>query len=164
MVSILFYPQVSAFFKHTDILVAAVNCWFPTSDCAKEFGNKSLATPFPVLIFYPGQQGGVQYRGPLRADLITRWVGWILWPCHVIVNQTRWVQNCRYPLTHLHSASHLSQLQVKYRNIERSISKLFPGDSTFPPGRLPTSDLSNLSRPRPRPSSPHRPCPARGAS
>jgi len=87
--------QVSAFFKHTDILVAAVNCWFPTSDCAKEFGNKSLATPFPVLIFYPGQQGGVQYRGPLRADLITRWV-----------------QNCRYPLTHLHSASHLSQLQV----------------------------------------------------
>ena len=78
-----FYPQVSAFFKHTDILVAAVNCWFPTSDCAKEFGNKSLATPFPVLIFYPGQQGGVQYRGPLRADLVTRWVGWILWPCHV---------------------------------------------------------------------------------
>ena len=115
MVSILFYPQVSAFFKHTDILVAAVNCWFPTSDCAKEFGNKSLATPFPVLIFYPGQQGGVQYRGPLRADLITRWVGWILWPCHVNMNQTRWVQNCRYPLTHLHSASHLSQLQVKDR-------------------------------------------------
>ena len=67
------FPQVAAFFKHTDILVAAVNCWFPKSDCAKEFGNKSLATPFPVVIFYPGQQGGVQYRGPLRADLITRW-------------------------------------------------------------------------------------------
>jgi len=87
--------EVAAFFKHTDILVAAVNCWFPTSDCAKEFGNKSLATPFPVLIFYPGQQGGVQYRGPLRADLIVRWV-----------------QDCRYPLTHLQSAGHLSLLQV----------------------------------------------------
>jgi len=87
--------EVAAFFKQTDILVAAVNCWFPKSDCAKEFGNKSLATPFPVIIFYPGQQGGVQYRGPLRADLIARWV-----------------QDCRYPLTHLKSAEHLSLLQV----------------------------------------------------
>ena len=46
---------------------------------------------------------------------------------------------------------------------QRSMNMLCPGDSTFPPGRLPTSNLANLSRPRPRPPSPHRPCPARGA-
>ena len=89
------------------------------------------------------------------------------WPCHVNMNQTRWVQNCRYPLTHLHSASHLSQLQVKDRKASMFVRDRWhvcPGDSTFPPGRLPTSNLANLPRPRPRPPSPHRPCPARGAS
>ena len=64
---------MSEFFRQTDLLVAAVNCWFPASDCAKEFGNKSLATPFPVVIFYPGKLNGVQYRGVLTAERIIRW-------------------------------------------------------------------------------------------
>ena len=45
--------QVAEFFAETDILVAGVNCWYPTSDCAKEFGGKASGNRFPVFIFYP---------------------------------------------------------------------------------------------------------------
>lgn len=45
--------KIGEFFSQTDILVAGVNCWYPTSDCAKEFGGKSSGTRYPVFIFYP---------------------------------------------------------------------------------------------------------------
>ena len=83
--------------------MAAVNCWFPTSDCAKEFGNKSLATPFPVLIFYPGQQGGVQYRGPLRADLITR--------CHAFFSRQVYLCTSVQVGTGLQISAHTPQIR-----------------------------------------------------
>ena len=36
--------EVGQFFSDTDILIAGVNCWYPTSDCAKEFGGKTSGT------------------------------------------------------------------------------------------------------------------------
>ena len=43
--------ELGKFFSETDILIAAVNCWYPTSDCAKEFGGKASGTRYPVFIF-----------------------------------------------------------------------------------------------------------------
>ena len=45
--------EVGSFFAESDILIAGVNCWYPTSDCAKEFGSKTSGTRYPVFIFYP---------------------------------------------------------------------------------------------------------------
>ena len=92
--------DIGDFFQETDLLVAAVNCWYPTSDCAKEFGGKSSGTRYPVFIFYPAHLKGIQYRGPLRAD-------------HLI----SWIQQCRYPLTPLLDADHLYSLHTRHANL-----------------------------------------------
>ena len=86
--------ELAEFYAETDMLVAAVNCWYPTSDCAKEFGGKASGTRFPVFIFYPAYLKGVQYRGPARADLLISWVA-----------------RCRYPVTPLLDAAHLRELR-----------------------------------------------------
>ena len=92
--------EIGDFFQETDLLVAAVNCWYPTSDCAKEFGGKSSGTRYPVFIFYPAHLKGIQYRGPLRAD-------------HLI----SWIQQCRYPLTPLLDSDHLDSLHTRHANL-----------------------------------------------
>ena len=92
--------EIGDFFQETDILVAAVNCWYPTSDCAKEFGGKSSGTRYPVFIFYPTHLKGIQYRGALRAD-------------HII----SWIQRCRYPLTPLLDTEHLVSLHSGHTNL-----------------------------------------------
>ena len=88
------------FFSETDILIGAVNCWYPTSDCAKEFGGKASGTRYPVFIFYPGRLSGIQYRGQVRSD-------------HLI----DWVRRCRYPLTHLLSTNHFHDLHSQFPNL-----------------------------------------------
>jgi len=92
--------ELSNFFRQTDIMIAAVNCWHPTSDCAKEFGSKTSSTQFPVFIFYPAYLKGVQYRGVLRAD-------------HLI----SWVQQCRYPLTPVQSMDHFHNLLTTHQSL-----------------------------------------------
>jgi len=93
--------QVAQFFHGTDILIAAVNCWYPQSECAKEFvGRNSTLESLPLLIFYPKHQSGIQYRSYMRASSIIRFL-----------------QKSRFPLTHLHSAHQLQQLQVEYENV-----------------------------------------------
>ena len=57
-------------------MVAAVNCWYPVSDCAKEFGGKGGAgNILPVLIYYPKLLSGIQESETLCRiyflDLIT---------------------------------------------------------------------------------------------
>ena len=92
--------ELGDFFQETDLLVAAVNCWYPTSDCAKEFGGKSSGTRYPVFIFYPAHLKGIQYRGLLRAD-------------HLI----SWIQRCRYPLTPLRDMNYLDSLQTRHSSL-----------------------------------------------
>ncbi|XP_023330000.1 thioredoxin domain-containing protein 11 [Eurytemora carolleeae] len=66
---------VGQFFSESDVLIAAVNCWYPTSDCAKEFGGKSGAgNILPVFIFYPKLLNGIQYRGQTSAQHIIRYL------------------------------------------------------------------------------------------
>lgn len=88
--------EVAAYFSHSDLMVASVNCWYPTSDCAKEFGG----TQFPVFIHYPKLLNGVQYRGPVRPDYIIQFI-----------------QNARYPLIHVGSHAHFRKLQSEYSSI-----------------------------------------------
>jgi len=92
--------ELANFFSQTDIMIAAVNCWYPTSDCAKEFGTKSTSSQFPVFIFYPAYLKGIQYRGLLRSD-------------HLIT----WVQKCRYPLTQLLDLEHFYSLQMTHPSL-----------------------------------------------
>ena len=92
--------ELGDFFQETDLLVAAVNCWYPTSDCAKEFGGKASGTRYPVFIFYPAHLKGIQYRGSLRAD-----------------DLISWTQRCRYPLTPLLDTSHLDSLHTLNTNL-----------------------------------------------
>jgi len=92
--------ELANFFQQTDIMIAAVNCWYPTSDCAKEFGSKTSSTQFPVFIFYPAYLKGIQYRGVLRSD-------------HLI----SWVQRCRYPVTPLQSLDHFHTLLSTHPSI-----------------------------------------------
>jgi hypothetical protein len=90
--------EVADYFSHSDLLVAAVNCWYPTSDCAKEFGGKNGAgTQFPVFIFYPKLFNGVQYRGPVQPQYIIQFI-----------------QNARYPVLHVGSRHQFLRLQVTY--------------------------------------------------
>jgi len=93
--------EVGQFFSESDILVAAVNCWYPASDCAKEFGSKSgQGNDLPVFIFYPKLLSGIQFRGTVSASEIIRFV-----------------LHCRYPVTHLHSLNHFRNLQVEYESV-----------------------------------------------
>lgn len=92
--------ELSNFFRQTDIMIAAVNCWYPTSDCAKEFGSKTSSTQFPVFIFYPAYLKGIQYRGVLRSD-------------HLI----SWVQHCRYPLTPVRDMEHFHTLLTTHPSL-----------------------------------------------
>ena len=92
--------EVGKFFSETDILIGAVNCWYPTSDCAKEFGGKASGTRYPVFIFYPAHLKGIQYRGPVRAD-------------HLI----SWVRRARYPLTPLLDLQHFQQLHTDHTSL-----------------------------------------------
>jgi len=92
--------ELANFFHQTDIMIAAVNCWYPTSDCAKEFGSKTSSTQFPVFIFYPAYLKGIQYRGVLRSD-------------HLI----SWVQRCRYPVTSVQSLDHFQALITTHPSI-----------------------------------------------
>jgi len=92
--------ELANFFQQTDIMIAAVNCWYPTSDCAKEFGTKTSSTQFPVFIFYPAYLKGIQYRGMLRSD-------------HLI----RWVQRCRYPLTPVQNIDHFQALITSHPSV-----------------------------------------------
>ena len=92
--------EVGKFFSETDILIGAVNCWYPTSDCAKEFGGKASGTRYPVFIFYPSHLKGIQYRGPVRADQLISWV-----------------QRARYPLTPLLSLQHFQQLHRDHSSV-----------------------------------------------
>jgi len=92
---------VAHHYRNSDVLIAAVNCWFPVSDCAKEFGGKNgSGTVLPVFIFYPNTMNGVQFNGDVT-------------PAHIIrfIDQTRW------PIVHLHSVQHLDNLQVEYENV-----------------------------------------------
>jgi len=92
---------VATFFSGSDVMVAGVNCWYPASDCAKEFGGKGGSGHIlPVLIYYPKLLSGIQYRGILDSE-------------HII----RFVQECRYSLTHLQSYQHFQQLQVENDNV-----------------------------------------------
>ena len=102
--------EVGKFFSETDILIGAVNCWYPTSDCAKEFGGKASGTRYPVFIFYPGHLKGIQYRGPVRADQLISWV-----------------QRARYPLTPLLSLHHFHQLHTEAASV---LVGFLPGLST----------------------------------
>jgi len=93
---------VADFFGESDLLVAAVNCWYPVSDCAKEFGGKGGAgNILPVFIYYPKQLSGIQYRGVLSArDII------------------RFIIEARNSISfHIHSLEHFNHLQVKYDNV-----------------------------------------------
>jgi len=92
--------ELANFFSQTDIMIAAVNCWYPTSDCAKEFGSKTSSSHYPVFIFYPAFLKGIQYRGVLRSD-------------HLI----SWVQHCRYPLTPVQSLDHFHTLMTTHPSI-----------------------------------------------
>lgn len=92
--------EVGKFFSETDILIAAVNCWYPTSDCAKEFGGKASGTRYPVFIFYPSRLKGIQYRGPVLAD-------------HLI----DWVRRARYPLTPLLSLQHFHTVHSEHSSL-----------------------------------------------
>ena len=113
--------EVGKFFSETDILIAAVNCWYPTSDCAKEFGGKASGTRYPVFIFYPSHLKGIQYRGPVRAD-------------HLI----SWVQRARYPLTPLLNIQHFQHLHTAQTNV---LVGYLPGLST---NRLDTNTVPLL--------------------
>jgi len=92
---------VAHHYRNSDVLIAAVNCWFPVSDCAKEFGGKNgSGTILPVFIFYPNTMNGVQFNGHVT-------------PSHII----RFIEQTRWPLVHLHSVQHLDNLQVEYENV-----------------------------------------------
>jgi len=91
---------VAEFFADTDILVAAVNCWYPTSQCAKEFGTKTHSHPFPVFIFYPRELKGIQYRGPVTPEYVIAFI-----------------RNCRYPLKHLGTKDDFTQLQTDHSSV-----------------------------------------------
>lgn len=91
---------VAEFFADSDILVAAVNCWYPTSQCAKEFGTKGHSHHFPVFIFYPRELKGLQYRGPVTPEYVIAFI-----------------RNCRYPLQHLRDKDHLEQLQTHHSSV-----------------------------------------------
>ena len=92
--------ELGEFFSETDILIAAVNCWYPTSDCAKEFGGKASGNRYPVFIYYPARLKGIQYRGPVRSD-------------HLI----DWVRRCRYPLTPVLDLQHFRSLHSSHTNL-----------------------------------------------
>jgi len=93
--------SVSHFFRNSDVMVAAVNCWYPISDCAKEFGGKNgTGHILPVFIFYPNTMNGIQYRGHITAS-------------HII----RFISLSRWPVVHLHSQQHLTNLQVDCENV-----------------------------------------------
>lgn len=91
---------VADFFADSDILVAAVNCWYPTSQCAKEFGTKTHSHPFPVFIFYPRELKGLQYRGPVTPEYVIAFI-----------------RNCRYPLKHIRDKDHFNQLQMDHSSV-----------------------------------------------
>jgi hypothetical protein len=73
-----------AFEDHTDLYVAAVNCWTKEGDCYKDFGAGSrkskgqaarIATShFPIFVFYPGDRKGIQYGGPVTRRHLTQFV------------------------------------------------------------------------------------------
>jgi len=92
---------VADFFGESDILIAAVNCWYPVSDCAKEFGGKGgTGNILPVFIYYPKQLSGIQYRGVLSArDII------------------RFLIKSRNSISHIHSVEHFNHLQVEFDNV-----------------------------------------------
>lgn len=92
--------DVASFFSDTDILVAAVNCWYPTTDCAKEFGQKAHSHPFPVFIFYPKDGKGLQYRGVVSAP-------------HIV----SFIRHCRYPLLHVRSVGHHHDLLANHSSL-----------------------------------------------
>jgi len=92
--------EVGEFFAETDILVSGVNCWYPTSDCAKEFGGKASGNRFPVFVFYPSYLKGIQYRGPIRAD-------------HLI----SWILRCRYPVIPLLDVNRFNQISTEHSNV-----------------------------------------------
>jgi len=93
--------DVAVFYRKSDVMIAAVNCWYPTSDCAKEFGGKNgTGHVLPVFIFYPNSMNGIQYRGHIT-------------PSHII----RFISVSRKPVVHLHSVHHLINLQVEYENV-----------------------------------------------
>jgi len=117
--------DLATFFSQTDIMVAAVNCWYPTSDCAKEFGSKTTNTQFPVFIFYPAHLKGVQYRGLLRSD-------------HLI----SWVQHCRYPLTPLHHMDHFYSLLTTHQSLLVGYTPLTTSTS-LDPNHLPLLTAAN---------------------
>ena len=64
----------------------------------------------------PGSARGSSIQGPTQGGPDNQ-VGFC---CQSInLRQIRWVQDCRYPLTHLQSAGHLSMLQVSLICISR---------------------------------------------
>eukprot|EP00088_Acartia_fossae_P025349 TRINITY_DN2617_c0_g1_i1.p1 TRINITY_DN2617_c0_g1~~TRINITY_DN2617_c0_g1_i1.p1 ORF type:complete len:856 (+),score=108.29 TRINITY_DN2617_c0_g1_i1:69-2636(+) len=93
--------SVALYYRNSDVMIGAVNCWYPTSDCAKEFGGKNgTGHILPVFIFYPSTMNGIQYRGHVTTADIIRFMSWSRWP-----------------VVHLHSTQHLQSLQVEYENV-----------------------------------------------
>ena len=105
--------QAAQFFSQTDILVAAVNCWQPTSDCAKEFSSKTSGNKFPAFMFYPASSSGLQYRGPLQADQLIRWVQHAR-SRSALLKRSRTDFVCRYAVTPLQDLDHLARLQAAH--------------------------------------------------
>jgi len=112
--------DVASFFSQTDIMIAAINCWYPTSDCAKEFGSKTASSQFPVFIFYPGRLKGIQYRGILRSD-------------HLI----SWLQRCRYPLSIIQDLDHFHALQTVHSSLLVGFLPLTIGSQQLDPNHVP---------------------------
>ncbi|XP_014215524.1 thioredoxin domain-containing protein 11 [Copidosoma floridanum] len=47
-------------YYHSQVFFAAINCWHPGSECRARY---SKIQSYPVLMFYPSKESGVQYRG-----------------------------------------------------------------------------------------------------
>ena len=60
------------------IYFAGVNCWEPGSECRVRF--KNVVERYPQLVAYIGLERAVEYRGPLKADHMIKFLHSIIHP------------------------------------------------------------------------------------
>ncbi|XP_011502270.1 PREDICTED: thioredoxin domain-containing protein 11 [Ceratosolen solmsi marchali] len=62
----------AAWYYHSQVFFAAINCWHPGSECRTQY-NKIIQS-YPVLMIYPSRESGIQYKGIKSAAYMIRFI------------------------------------------------------------------------------------------
>lgn len=108
--------ELTAKYLHKEVTFAAVNCWQPESECRTQY-NKVYK--WPILIAYLTQGRGVQYKGPIIAEYMVKFLQNIMFP--YIRNTNKRKRNVAFhdAVITVHTNPYSKKFKVMYKTVLR---------------------------------------------